>query len=140
MSMEYQLTPVAAQTLVTEAEYNQGWMIANSGHVTISDRRRVPNLTVVTGWVMQSFVTLQLELVDSSVRFTSSCDAHPHDYSCHDVAALLVEATGLEGGGFIVSDIVADTPMWTKPQQPQWVRTMSRVLPRLEEEYDRYAV
>lgn len=138
--MEYQLTPVAAQTLVTEAEYNQGWMIANAGHVTISDRRRVPNLTVVTGWVMQSFVTLQLELVDSSVRFTSSCDEHPHDYSCHDVAALLVEATQLEGGGFIVSDTVADTPTWTTPQQPQWVRTLSRVLPRLEAEYDHYAV
>ncbi|WP_313811383.1 SNF2-related protein [Glutamicibacter sp.] len=138
--MEYQLTPVAAQTLVTEAEYNQGWMIANSGQVSIADKKRTVGRTVVSGWVIQAFVTLQLDLVDSSVRFASHCDAHPDDYSCHDVAALLVEATQLGDGGFVVSDVPTAAPTWSKPQLPQWARTLTRLMPEIKDEVDEYAV
>lgn len=138
--MEYQLTPVAAQTLVTEAEYNQGWMIANAGQVTIADKKRTVGRTVVSGWVMQAFVTLQLDLVDSSVRFASRCEEHPNDYSCHDVAALLVEATQLEDGGFVVSDVPAAVQTWNKPKLPQWARTLTRLIPEIQDDVDRFEV
>ncbi|RKS18002.1 helicase-like protein [Arthrobacter sp. AG1021] len=129
--MEYQLTPVAAQTLVTEGEYSQGWLMANSGQVTISDRRQMPGRSIVSGWVLRAFVVVQLSIEGTSISFSSRCDAHPEEYSCADVAALLVEATQIGSGGFAVSDVVRAEDTWKAPQAPQWERTLKRLLPQL---------
>lgn len=131
--MDYQLTPVAAQTLVTEEEYAAGWAIANEGQVSIHDRKQTPGMSAVFGWVNNAFVVVQLSIQGTNISFSSRCDAHEGEYSCEHVAALLVEATQIDGGGFRVTDAVRPQDTWKMPQVAQWERTLKRLLPHVPE-------
>ncbi|MFJ2619216.1 SNF2-related protein [Glutamicibacter sp. NPDC087344] len=127
--MEYQLTPVAAQTLVTDSEFTEGWRLANAGQVAINERRNTPGLSFISGWVAGSLVIVQLSIEGTNISFSSRCEEHPEEYSCEHVAAMLVAATQISGGGFTVSSEVKPENTWKAQPAPQWARTLKRILP-----------
>ncbi|MEG2576340.1 MAG: hypothetical protein RSA54_01240, partial [Glutamicibacter sp.] len=71
--MEFQLTLSAAQTLVTESEYNLGQFLCDSGKVQIANRVMQPGSTRISGVVLRESVMAQLEITEGNISFTSFC-------------------------------------------------------------------
>ncbi|MEV7640117.1 MULTISPECIES: DEAD/DEAH box helicase [Actinomycetes] len=132
--MEFQLTLSAAQTLVTESEYNLGQFLCDSGKVQIANRVMQPGSTRISGVVLRESVMAQLEITEGNISFTSFCGKHPGVQSCEDVAALLIEVTTEEDQGFFVSDSGVDPHAWKRNSKPQWERSLDRLLPVISDE------
>ncbi|MGO3342545.1 MAG: DEAD/DEAH box helicase [Glutamicibacter arilaitensis] len=132
--MEFQLTLSAAQTLVTESEYDLGQFLCDSGKVQIANRVMQPGSTRISGMVLRDSVMAQLEIAEGNISFSSFCGKHPGVQSCEDVAALLIEVTTEEDQGFYVSDSGVDPHAWKRNSKPQWERTLDRLLPTIVDE------
>lgn len=132
--VEFKLTRPAVHTLVTEWEYANGMTYANAGLVTIVDINERPGQTDITGIVRNVYVTVQLELNEHGVQFSSLCDAHNQDTSCLHCAALLIELTNESGTGFQVSDSPNTRSLShsTKRMVPNWQRALERLLPQFD--------
>ena len=132
--MEFQLTLSAAQTLVTESEYNLGQFLCDSGKVEIVHRDMKPGYTRISAMVLRESVMAELQINRGNISFTSFCSKHPGVQSCEDVAALLIEVTTEEDQGFFVSDSGVDPFAWKRNSKPQWERTLDRLLPAIPDE------
>lgn len=132
--MEFQLTLSAAQTLVTESEYNLGQFLCDSGKVEIVHRDMKPGYTRISAMVLRESVMVELQINRGNISFTSFCSKHPGVQSCEDVAALLIEVTTEEDQGFFVSDSGVDPFAWKRNSKPQWERTLDRLLPAIPDE------
>ncbi|WP_413454992.1 DEAD/DEAH box helicase [Glutamicibacter sp. FR1] len=132
--MEFQLTLSAAQTLVTESEYNLGQFLCDSGKVEIVHRDMKPGFSRISAMVLRESVMAELQINRGNISFTSFCSKHPGVQSCEDVAALLIEVTTEEDQGFFVSDSGADPFAWKRNSKPQWERTLDRLLPAIPDE------
>ncbi|WP_083586948.1 DEAD/DEAH box helicase [Glutamicibacter sp. 0426] len=132
--MEFQLTLSAAQTLVTESEYNLGQFLCDSGKVEIVHRDMKPGYSRISAMVLRESVMAELEINRGNISFTSFCSKHPGVQSCEDVAALLIEVTTEEDQGFFVSDSGVDPFAWKRNSKPQWERTLDRLLPVISDE------
>ena len=132
--MEFQLTLSAAQTLVTESEYNLGQFLCDSGKVEIVHRDMKPGFSRISAMVLRESVMAELQINRGNISFTSFCSKHPGVQSCEDVAALLIEVTTEEDQGFFVSDSGVDPFAWKRNSKPQWERTLDRLLPAIPDE------
>lgn len=132
--MEFQLTLSAAQTLVTESEYNLGQFLCDSGKVEIAHRDMKPGFSRISALVLRESVMAELQINRGNISFTSFCSKHPGVQSCEDVAALLIEVTTEEDQGFFVSDSGVDPFAWKRNSKPQWERTLDRLLPAIPDE------
>ncbi|ALG30058.1 DEAD/DEAH box helicase [Glutamicibacter halophytocola] len=134
--MEFQLTLSSVNSLVSEEELRIGQFFFESGKVQDVERHRERGNARVTALVRNSEVMVGFRIGNEGIEFHSFCTEHPSEYSCPEVAALLLEIVSDAEDPLYVSDQAADPYGWQRNAVPQWERNLNRLLPVVEVETD----
>ncbi|UYQ77004.1 DEAD/DEAH box helicase [Glutamicibacter sp. JL.03c] len=132
--MEFQLTLSSLDSLVSEEEFRIGQLFYETGKVQDVERYVEVGNARVTAVVRGKQVMVGFRIGNDGVEFHCFCTEHPSEYSCPEVAALLLEIASDSEDPLHVSDRVADPYGWQRNVVPQWERNLNRLLPVADED------
>lgn len=132
--MEFLLDTDSVERIMPQGDFRLGMLYFTSNLVHEVERYQDADSAHITGSVMRNEVAATFGFVGDRISFEGSCSGHPDDYSCPDVAALLLEVASDFDDPLYISDIGADPFAWRRKRVSQWERNLNRLLPVLQNE------